>query len=539
MQGPDRGRAARRQYGAHGKPPAPERSDMAAARTAMRKTREILRQKWVLGLSHRQVSRSARVSLGTVSETLSRAQVAGLVEWPAIEALDDAALDFRLYGAVSPDTTRAMPDFAAIHCELRRAGVTLQLLHMEYLEKHPGGYRYSQYCEHYRRWLGRQQRSMRQVHHAGAKCFVDYAGQKPHYVNPATGEIVEVELFVAVLGASNYTYAEATASQRSEDWIASHVRAFEYFGGVTAAVVCDQLKSGVVRACRYDPRVQRTYEELATHCGTAILPARPRKPRDKAKVEVAVQVVERWILARLRNETFLSLAALNRRIAELLAELNDRPMRVYGKSRRQLFEEIERPALRPLPVERFTYAEWATARVNIDYHVAYEHHYYSVPHAYQREEVELRVSAQVVEIYLRGKRIASHTRAFTRGRHTTVPEHMPSAHRKHSEWSPSRLVHWGQTVGPETARMVETVMNERPHPEQGYRTCLGILHLGRKYGRDRLEAACARGLVIGVRSSRDISSILKNGLDRVPLIVPAEGGPHVVHENVRGREYYQ
>ncbi len=452
---------------------------MAAVRTAMRKTREILRQKWELGQSHRQVSRSVRVSVGTVSETVSRAQVAGIVEWTAVQALDDATLDLRLYGGITPNATRTMPDFVEIHRELHRAGVTLQLLHLEYLEKHSDGYRYSQYCEHYRQWRGRQRRSMRQVHHAGDKCFVDYAGKTPHYINRATGEIVDVELFVAVLGASNYTYAEATASQRGVDWISSHMHAFEYFKGVTAAVVCDQLKSGVAIACRYEPQVQRTYEELATHYGTVILPARPRKPKDKPKVEVAVQVVERWILARLRNEAFFSLAALNARIAELLTQLNDRMMRVYGVSRRQLFEQMDRPALRALPYERFTYGDWAKAKVNIDYHVVYEFHYYSVPQALIHEEVELRVSAQIVEVYFRGQRVASHTRSFVRGKHTTVREHMPSAHRKHGEWSPSRLIIWGATMGPQTARMMEALMADRPHPEQGYRSCLGILHLER------------------------------------------------------------
>jgi transposase len=426
-----------------------------------------------------------------------------------------------------------------MHTELRRPGVTLQLLHLEYLEKHPAGYRYSQFCEHYRQWLTRQRRSMRQVHRAGEKLFVDYAGQKPHYVDPRTGEVIEVELFVAVLGASNYTYAEATRSQRGPDWIASHVRTLEYLGGVPGAFVCDQLKSGVVSACRYEPGLQRTYEEMATHYGTVILPARPRKPKDKSKVEVAVQVAERWILARLRNETFFSLEALNARIREHLEALNGREMRTYRASRRELFLRIDRPALRALPAERFVYAEWKHARVNVDYHIELDGHYYSVPHALVHERVEVRFTGQTVEIYHCGQRVASHRRSFERGKHTTCREHMPKSHQKHLEWTPSRLIRWGTSIGPETGHLVEAILADRPHPEQGYRSCLGILRLARHYGSERLEAASARAVAVNARSYRDVASILKNGLDRVPFLVLREDGPRVVHENIRGREYYQ
>lgn len=512
---------------------------MARARLSMRKTREILRQKWLLGLSHRRVALSLDVSVGMVSETLARAQTAGLGKWSQVELLSEEALEARLYGVDVPvSKPRPLPDYSWVHTELRRAGVTLQLLHLEYLEAHPAGYRYTQFCEHYQRWVGRQKRSMRQVHRAGEKLFVDYAGQKPHYVDGKSGEVIEVELFVAALGASNYTFAEATRSQKGPDWIASHVRAFEFLGGVPQAVVCDQLKTGVTKPCRYEPGVQRTYEELAIHYGTTVLPARPRKPKDKPKVEVAVQVAERWILARLRNETFFSLDSLNARIRELTAELNDRMMRTYGKSRRQLFEELDRPVLRPLPAERFVYGDWGRARVSIDYHVQCDHHYYSVPHQLVGEEVETRLTALTVEIYLKGQRVASHRRSYERGRHTTDPSHMPKAHQKHLEWTPSRLVRWGKKIGPSTSLLIEAILDDRPHPEQGYRSCLGILRLARQYGADRLEAACRRAVAIRARSYRDVASILKNGLDRIPLIVPTPKGPQVVHENIRGPEYY-
>ena len=514
---------------------------MAAERLGMRKTREILRQKWELGLSHRKVARSLGVGVGTVSEVVTRAVVAGLSSWALVQGLDDGALEGRLYGrAPGSVAQRPLPDCSWIHTELRRPGVTLQLLHLEYLEKHAGGYRYSQFCEHYRRWMKRQRRSMRQVHRAGEKVFVDYAGQKPHIVDPQTGELIEVELFVAVLGASNYTYAEATRSQQGPDWIASHARVLESLGGVPGAVVPDQLKAGVTIPCRYEPGVQRTYEEMAAHYGTVILPARPASPRDKAKVESGVLVAERWILARLRNETFFSLAELNTRIRELLVELNGRTMRVYRASRRELFERLDRPALRPLPSERFVYGEWKYARVNVDYHVALDGHYYSVPHALVHEQVEVRSTQTTVEIFHRNQRVTSHARSHERGRHTTKPEHMPKAHQKHLEWTPSRLIRWGNTIGPETAGLVEAILHDRPHPEQGYRSCLGILRLARRYGAERLEAACGRALAVGARSYRHVDSILKHGLDRQPPLVPAATPPRapLIHENVRGRDYY-
>ena len=341
----------------------------------MRKTREVLRQKWCLGRSHREVARSLGTSLGTVSMTVARATAEGL-DWEAVAALSDEELEGKLYeGSAGGGRGRPLPDFAAVHAEHKRPGVTLELLHLEYLQQFPGGYQYTQFCEYYRRWLHRRRLSMRQIHRAGEKLFVDYAGQRPEILDAATGEVTAVELFVAVLGASNFTFAEATATQRIPDFLASHVRAFEFYGGVAAAIVPDQLKSGVTTACRYEPGLQRAYEELAQHYGTAILPARPGKPRDKAKVEVAVQVAERWILARLRHESFFSLAALNVRIRELLGLLNARTMRTYGASRQELFERLDRPALRPLPVERFVHAEWKKARVNLDYHVELNHHY--------------------------------------------------------------------------------------------------------------------------------------------------------------------
>lgn len=509
---------------------------MAKPRTHMRKIREILRQKWVLHRSHREVSASLRVSLGTISDVLGRCRGTSLT-WEEVTQLADDELERRLYGTPASSATRPQVDCAWIHTELRRKGVTLQLLHLEYLAEHPGGYQYTQFCGIYRKWVKQQQRSMRQVHRAGAKMFVDYAGGKPELTDPATGEVREVELFVAVLGASNYTYAEAAETQKGEDWIASHQRACRYFGGVTEGWVCDQLKSGVVVPCRYEPGVQRTYEELAEHYGTAILPARPRAPQDKAKVEAGVLMVERWILGRLRNETFFTMADLNGRIAELLEDLNHREMRVYGASRRELYEKLDQGALKALPEKPFVYGSWKKAKVSIDYHVAVDFHYYSVPHRLVGEVVEVRLSASTVEIYLRNRRITSHIRSFVRGGHTTQPEHMPKSHQKHLEWTPSRLIRWGEKTGPHTAKLVEAILISKRHPEQGYRSCLGILRLGKRYGGERLEGACRRAYAAGARSYRHVESILKHGLDRLEeRDTENRSGPS--HENVRGAGYY-
>jgi transposase len=507
----------------------------------MRKIREILRLKWVAQRSHREVARSLAVSPGAVASALSRARAQALT-WEAVEALSDEALERAVYGpaATEIDGARPEPDPTWMHQELRRPGVTLELLHVEYLAAHPTGYRYSAFCDRYRAWRARQRLSMRQVHTAGEKAFVDYAGMRPTIVQATTGEVIAVELFVAVLGASNYTFAEASRTQQSADWITSHIHAVEYFGGVPTVWVPDQLRTGVSIPCRYEPGVQRTYAEWAAHYHTVVIPARPAKPRDKAKVEVAVQVAERWILARLRHETFFSLDALNGRIRELLIALNARPMKSYGGlSRGDLFARFDRPALQPLPADRFVHADWLRARVNIDYHVEVDRHYYSVPHPLIHAALDVRLSASTVEVFQRGTRVWLHARSFVAGRHTTVPEHMPRAHRAHLEWSPTRLLRWGATIGPATEALVQQILESRPHPEQGYRSCLGLRRLAKQYGPERLNAACDRARVAGARSYRHVDAILKHGLDRQPLLIDgAEPRPALAHDNVRGPAYY-
>ena len=503
----------------------------------MRQTREILRQKLLLSRSHRAIAKSVGVSAGVVGLALARARAARLA-WADVEALSEAELEARLYPAAVVASQRAEPDCSWIHRERHRPGVTLELLHLEYLEQHPNGLKYTAFCDRYRVWLRRRGLFMRQVHAAGDKLFVDYSGKKPHIVEPLTGEVIAVELFVAVLGASNYTYAEVTASQRGPDWIASHVRALEYFGGAAAAVVCDQLKSGVARACRYEPEVQRTYEDLAEHYGTTVLPARPKHPRDKAAVEVGVQIVQRWIVARIRNEVFHSLGELNARIGELLVDLNNRVMRRYGKTRRELFDQLERGKLRPLPPERFEYAEWSKPRPNIDYHVVVDGHYYSVPYAQRHATLEARTTQTTVEIFGHQGRVCAHRRSYVKGGYTTIAEHMPSAHRAHAEWTPTRILTWAEKLGPCTRQLAAEILQDRPHPEQGFRSCLGILRLAKRYGDDRVEAACRRALRVRARSYRHIESILKRGLDRVEPTNSETPPSPLQHENVRGRGYY-
>jgi len=506
----------------------------------MQHLREILRQKLALGRSHREVARALGVSPSTVAGVTADARALGL-DAAGVEALTDAELEARLYPKAPPSCLRPEPDCTALHLELRRPGVTLALLHFEFLAANPDGLRYTAFCERYRTWSRRRSPVMRQVHVAGDKLFVDYAGMKAQIVDPTTGEVTEVELFVAVLGASNYTYAEATRTQQVVDFVASVARALTFLGGAPRAIVPDQLKSAVVKACRYDPGVQRTTAELGRYYETTILPARPRSPRDKAKVEAGVQIAERWLLARIRNETFMSLGALNARLAELTADLNGRMMRTYKASRRDLFERLDKPQLTPLPAEPFEASEWKKVRLNIDYHVAFDDHFYSAPHALRHEDIELwlRATTTTVEVFHGGDRVAAHVRSYVRGGYTTVPEHMPSSHRAQAEWTPSRILSWAEKVGPFALAFCEVILRERHHPEWGYRSCLGLFRLGKKYGDARLEAACRRALFAGARSYRPVLTILQHKLDGQPL--PAAEAPAttgVPHENVRGPGYY-
>jgi transposase len=506
-------------------------------RLAMRKIRDALRLQ-EQGLSPSKIGAGLGIGRTTVQEYLSRARAAGL-SWPLPEGLGDTELEQRLYPRSAGGTQGPFPQpiWAYLHRELRRKGVTLSLLWEEYRAAHPEGYGYSRFCELYTRWEGKLSPVMRQRHPAGERLFVDYAGATMDVVCPQTGEVRTAQLFVATLGASNYTYVEASWTQSLPDWISSHVRAFEFFGGVPAQVVCDNLKAGVTKACFYDPAINRTYADMATHCDTAIVPARPHKPKDKAKVEGAVLLAERWIMARLRNQRFFSLDELNAAIRPLLDQLNGKVTRHLGASRRDLFETLDRPALKPLPVEPYVYAEWKECRVGLDYHIDVGRHYYSVPHQLLKQKLWVRITARTIEAYFQGKRVAAHQRTSGNRQHSTHRDHMPANHRFKADWTPERIRRQAARIGPNTEAYVEVIMRERRHPEQGYRSCLGILRLAKTFGRDRLEAACERAVEINARSYSSLHSILRNGLDRPPRTRATEE-PAITHPNIRGANYF-
>ncbi|WP_416138381.1 IS21 family transposase [Halomonas sp. HK25] len=511
---------------------------MPAPRIPMRTITEVLRLKYDAGLSHEKIARACGLSKGVVSKYVSLAQVAG-IRWPLPDGTDEAALEARLFPAKTPPVRFSAPDYFQIHQALKRKGVTLQLLWAEYIEVHGDmAYRYSRFCDHYRAWRDRQRRSMRQVHRAGEKLFIDYCGPTVPIINQATGEVRQAQVFVAVLGASSYTYAKATWSQSLPDWIASHQRAFQFLGGVPELLVPDNLKSAVTRACRYESQLNTTYAEMAQHYQVAVLPARPYKPKDKAKAEAGVLLVERWILARLRHHTFFTLASLNQAIRELLEDLNRRPFQGREESRRDLFEAIDRPVLRPLPETPYEYAEWRKAKPGIDYHLDIDKRLYSVPHSLVGQVLEVRLTHTVVEVFHKGHRVAAHPR-HAPGRFSTLAEHMPKRHQGHRDWSPSRFLEWATGIGVATREMTQRQLQDRPHPEHGYRACLGLLQLSRRYGKDRLEQACAHALAIPTTRYSSIASILKQGLDQQPMLTLPEALDDLPpHTNVRGREYY-
>lgn len=513
---------------------------MPQKRLSMRKIKELLRLKHDCGLSCRAIARSCKMSRSAVSECLRRAELAGL-SWPLPDDQDDAHLEARLYPTTTgiPNDQRPLPDWPEVHQELKRhKGTTRFLLWQEYKSDHPAGYQYSRFCDLYDQWRGRQDLVMRQVHRAGEKLFLDYAGQTVPVVDGQTGEVRQAQVFVAVFGASSYTYCEATWSQSLTDWIASHVRALRFFGGVPEVLVPDNLKAGVTSPHLYEPDLNPTYQEMARHYAVAVVPARVRRPQDKAKVEAGVLVVERWILARLRKQTFFSLSELNTAIAVLREDLNAHPFQKLAGSRLSLFEELDRPALRPLPDTPYEYAEWKKAKVHIDYHVESSGHYYSVPSRLVGLSCEVRLTDATAEIFHRGQRVASHRRGHRRGGHTTVRAHMPEAHRQHAEWTPERLLRWAGESGDAVAEVARKLLECRPLAQQGFRSCLGVMRLGQRYGPDRLDAACRRGLATGAYSYRSLESILKNGLDQQPLVKATEQPPAIEHGNIRGADYY-
>ncbi len=512
----------------------------------MRKVREVLRLKHVLKLTEREIERSVGISHGTVGAYLKRAEKAGLA-WEEAEKLSDVEVEARLFRQVGRNepAPRAPIDFGWVHTELRRVGVTLELLWGEYLQAVAEGgsgrrpYQYSQFCELYREYKKKLSPVMRQTHVAGKHTFIDFSGKKPRLFNGETGEGTEVELFVMVLGASSYTYAEAVRTQTLPDFVGATVRGLEYFGGVSEILVPDQLRGAVSKPDRSEPEINATYAEMAQHYGTAVVPARPRKPKDKAKVEGGVLIAQRWILACLRNRRFFSLEALNAAIWELLEKLNTRPFQKLEGCRRSAFEKLDRPALRPLPARRYEVGAWKLGvGVNVDYHFEYDHRHYSVPCELINAKVDVRATATVIEVWRDRQRLTSHERSYgPKGTAVTQPEHRPPSHRAWGEWPPERLVGWATTKGAKTGEVATAILERGPHPESGRRACLGLMRMGEKYGDERLEAACARALAIGNPKLRSVEAILKSGLEKVALAEEVESTP-VMHENIRGGDYF-
>src|SRR3990167_8331146 len=511
---------------------------MPARGVSMHKIKDILRLHFETKLSQHQIAASLQLSSGVVNKYLSLSRAAGVC-WPLPEEMDEV----KLRALLRPHTKKLSPyhelDYASIHQELKRKGVTILLLWQEYEKAHgKSAYRYAQFCAKYRDWLQQQKPSMRQIHHAGEKLFIDYCGPTMDVIDPITGEVRPASIFVAVLGASNYTYAEATWDQTLPNWIASHVRAFQFLGGIPLLLVPDNLKSAVTKACRYEPTINQTYADLAAHYGTAVLPARPYKPKDKAKAENAVLVVERWILAKLRHRTFVGLAELNSAIAALLQELNHRPFKKLPGTRASQFEALDKPALKPLPTRSYEFATFLNARVHADYHIEVEGHYYSVPYSLTRQQLSVRLTVNTVECFYQGQRVASHLRSSLKGRPTTLKEHMPQAHQKYAEWNPGRLLNWAISIGPGTRDVIKHLLNAVVHPEQSYRSCFGVLTAAKRYGAPRLEAACLRALAIGAPRRYSILSILKKGLDQQALN-QSQPTRTKLHDNIRGATNYQ
>lgn len=512
---------------------------MPRKRLPVRKTTEVLRLR-AAGMSAREIARAVGAARSTVAEYLRRADAAGIC-WPLPAGLDDEALESELFPPAEPTSERPVPDWAQVHKELRsrRQHMTLRLLWLEWREQHPDGFGYSQFCEHYRRWLATKDVVMRLCYAPGERMFVDFAGDKAAWCDPETGEVHEADVFVAVLGCSGMLYAEAARGQDLGSWVGAHIRAWESFHGVSKVVVPDNLRSAVTKACFYDPELNPTYAELAGHYNTIVLPTRVRRPRDKAAAEAGVLTVERWVLAPLRNRRFFSLAELNAAIAERVASVNARPFRGDPTSRKDLFEDLERPALEPLPTARYELAEWKKVTASIDYHVAGpDKTFYSVPYQLVRQRLDLRATATTIEVFKAGRRVASHVREHGRRRYVTDPAHMPASHRAHAEWTPSKLIAWGRSVSQDTGTFVEQLLASRPHPEHAYRACLGLKSLGRRFGEDRLGAACARALAVGAISYSSVKSILAEGLDRQPLPGASQTPPPSTHENLRGAAYW-
>jgi len=521
---------------------------MAQERLTVRKIREILRLKYEAKLSNRatpalhqtqcgaSVAGAIKISNSTVGEYLRRAKKAG-IEWPMGDISEEEQYS-KLFPGVEekqPKKQTPMPNWDVVSKEKRQKGVTLQLLWQEYKEQHPDGYQYSQYCYHYQQWRKSQvEPSMRFVYKGGEQMQVDYAGVKIPIKNPKTGEISEASVFVATLPASNYTYAEAHIKANQRNWNNAHVRALEYFGGVVKIVVPDNLKTGVTKPNYYDPDINPAYQELSEHYNFAVLPTRVRKPKDKGKVENGVQNVERWVIAPLRKRQFHSVFEVNEAMKAQLEQLNQKTMLKVGRSRYEEYVEIDKPNLRPLPKNRYEYVEEKTAKVNIDYHIEFDKHFYSVPYRLIRQKVTVRATDKIVQIISRGETII-HARQFDRGRYSTKSEHMPSNHQHMKNYRKEYFLQEAKEIGPKTLEFIQAILNSRTYPEQSFRACMGVLGLRKKYSPLLLEQACQSILPSKVFTY----STLKAELDYLAREKPQAEKPISGHANIRGPEYYQ
>lgn len=511
---------------------------MARRRQSLRKIKEILRLH-ESGIEKTKIAVITSLTRKTVREYLNRADNANL-KYQDINNLSSKEIYAKLFSLNSEQTQhkKTQPDWSWIHQEMKKKNVTLTLLWEEFIQENPRGIRSSQFSYHYNHWKKKLNLSMRQTHKLGEKCFVDYAGHTIPIVDQNTGEIKKAQIFVAILGASNYTYAEATWTQSTQDWTSSHANAFEYFGGVTELVIPDNLRTGINKACRYEPEINKSYHDLAMHYGVAVMPTRIRKPKDKSKVENAVQVVERWILASLRNRTFFSLSELNKAISELLEKLNNKPFKKLPGTRKSIFNEQEKSTLKPLPIKRYEFATWKKAKVNIDYHIEVEGCYYSLPYNYVRENVETQISSSSITVFRNNKYICTHIRSSKKGSFTTKKEHMPKSHQEYLEWTPTRIANWANSIGKNTGILVSKIINSKSHPALGYRSALGVIRLGKKYGNNRLEKACSRAITFGGFYYKSVKSILEKGLDKQPIEKPEKEIPQD-HQNIRGSQYFQ
>lgn len=497
--------------------------------------KDVIRLKWETQFSHETIAVTLGVSKGVVAKYVGLANAAGL-DWDAVKEWDEKKLASRLLPG-SPDAPAFVrPDWARVHRELDRKGMTLMLLWEEYCAEyaHERTWRYTQFCEHYKAFAKTLKRSMRQHRRPGEKLFIDYAGPT---VALTTG--ARAQVFVAAMGASSYTFACATEAQKLEDWVGSMVRALTFYGGVPQLIVPDNARSVIADPDRYEPRANRTVQDFARHYRTSVLPARPLSPKDKATAESAVQVVTRWILMRLRHQSFGCVAEVDAAIAGLLPMLNERPFQKLAGCRASVFAELDAPALMELPIARYEIAHFKTVRCHIDYHIEIDAHRYSVPHPLVGQKIEARLTTHGVELLLRGNRVASHARSYRRGGYTTLDEHMPASHRAHRDWSPQRLINWGQKIGVATGEVVTRILVRNRHPEHGYRACLGLLGLAKQYGNARLEAACERALAIGVCKYTHVRDILKNNRDRIPLDKADADWTSPAHPNLRGPGHYQ